>query len=106
MATAVVAGLPSRPESATPPVPQPLQAYAANHDSAEQGVPGSTDEMQPQPQPRKRLQQGQSGSASHEQEERPSGLETTLNSGQNNDDETLGGESYTICYKCDVLILL
>jgi hypothetical protein len=92
MAASVVAGLCTEPASSASPVVIPLQAYAADHDSAEQALPESTEEMQSQPQVRNRLHQGQSGSTSLENEGRSPKLDTTLNSGLEDADEHLRGK--------------
>ena len=96
MATSVVAGPSSRQELSTPPIVLHLQAYATDHDSAEQALSGSTEEMQPQPQVRNRLQQGQPGNLSAAQESRSPEVEAVLNSNLGDHDEHSEGKTAII----------
>lgn len=93
MAAVVVAGPSSRPESSVSPIVLHLQAYATDHDSAEQALSGSTEEMQPQPQIRNRLQQGQPGNLPAGQESRSPEVEIVLNSNLSDHDEHSEGKT-------------
>jgi hypothetical protein len=76
MAASVVAGPSSRPDLKALSVVPPLQTYATDHDSAEQALPGSAEEIQSQTQIRNRMQQGQAANSSAEQERRSPEVET------------------------------
>ena len=92
MAASSVAGPSSGPQSSAPPLIDPLQTYAADHDSAEQALPESIVEMQSQRQVRNRHQQGQSGSISREHEGRSPELDTTSNAEPKDGDQNLEGK--------------
>ena len=106
MAATPITGPSSRPEIAVPPVIIPLGAYAADHDSAEQGVTGPVDEMQPQSQARRRLQNEQTGSTSHEHENLSTVPEATAESDSSDGVRPLGGEKYgTIAVYHEALLI-